>query len=178
MSRLPVRRFGVLLAVLLLVAIPVLVSAGATYDPVQGPTVVGSAYQWRVKVTAMSNPDKVVCFSYAVRPAVAPNWTATSGCTCVGTGCSGGVGDWTCTLAQATVGASTFDWDVASWSAGGGGTCGGRKTPMGAGTVTPSSVSLRSFTGRNLPITGIVALGGVGLLAIGGVTARMRRMRR
>ena len=176
MSRLPVRHFSVLLALLLLAAIPVLVSAGATYDPVQGPTVVGSAYQWTVNVTAMSNPDKIVCLSYAVRPAVAPNWTATDGCTCAS--CSSGVGTWTCTLAQATIGSSTFDWDVASWSAGGGGTCGSSKTPMGAGTVTPSSVSLRSFAGRNLPMTGIVALCGVGLLAIGGVTARTRRARR
>jgi len=178
MSRLSVQHFRVLFLLLLLVgAIPMLVSAGAVFDPVQGPTKVGLDYQWSVNVTNMQNPDKVVCISYAKPPAVAPNWTATNSCSCVGANCGSGIGVWTCTLSETSVGTGVFDWAVASWSAGGGSTCGATKTDMGAGTVTPASVSLRAFSGRKLPLTGVLALCGFGMLVIGGVTSRMRRTR-
>lgn len=132
--------------VMALLGVASLASAGATFT-VSGPTWNQPGYTWVATVTAMDNPDKLICMTINA---------TTSPCSCVGVACATtGVGTWTCTQPTDVPNGT---WSIASWSAGGGGSCGALKTPGASGTFGPTAVSLRSFSaGRTPPVQGFAA---------------------
>lgn len=149
--------------------------AAASFEPAVGPTWLNPGYQWTVRVLTISNPDKTVCMEYKVTP---PGTTTTTfACDCVdypGSDCTQGTGDWTCTIPNDLPNA-TIDWSMATYSTGGGGLCGGLKTPIASGSMPtgPLAVHLSSFQARTLGSGGGAAL--VAGLAMAWSLLRKRR---
>lgn len=169
-----------LLALALLLIVYGVASAAWTWTLLSGPTYdAGNAlWRWQIDVTALSNPQKVICLTYSTENGVVPETTIL----CDGPGV-GVAGLWTCELAESAVatGAPTnVLWDIEAGTAGSGVPCGETTTgegPSGTFGVGPTAVAVSSFqagTSRLVPLAA-----GVGLVAfLGGGTLVLRRRRR
>ncbi len=133
--------FKVGIALLLILVLAAVTFAEATIT-VTGPTWNNPGYTWTVSVTAMSNPDKLVCLTI--------NGAATP-CACNSPACDAttGLGTWVCT--QAT-NVPNGTWNIDSWTAGGGSSCGGDKNATGekSGSFGPNAITLARFQAARL----------------------------
>lgn len=131
----------------LLLAITMPAFASATFGTVSGPTWNGATrtWNWNVQVLTISNPDKQVCFQVAPNATCPGTGTYASpvSCTCSGSLCGSGVGDWTCSVSAGSV-PNDFLYRVGTYS--GGGACGTIQTVASSGCAqtSPTAIELNN----------------------------------
>ena len=136
------KKLWVLSLVLILVGASALTVYAGLTAIVNGPFWSGGDYTFEVDVTAISNPDKLICIEYDIGQT---STTTVVPCSCTLPECDPdtSIGLWICAIPGPILNQTT-DYDIAGWTAGGGGNCGSEKTaiPGGSGSLTTSPTAI------------------------------------
>lgn len=137
------------------------VYAGATFGTVVEPAFNGTDYVGSTQVTAISNPDKLVCIQYRVNGGTATN----TPCSCTAPGCTAAtsIGTWVCTIPGPILNA-TVNWRMGTWTAGGGNSCGSEKTVAATGSFQTSATAVTLSALQSSEMSGSMAAAVASLL--------------